>query len=54
MSDVTADQIRAMREETGRGLQECKRILQKQALLRELEQATTMDELKRVIRKLIT
>ena len=53
MTEVTADAVKAMRERTGLGLQQCKKILEQEALFDQLERATSIDDLKRIIRHLI-
>jgi translation elongation factor EF-Ts len=46
----TADEVRALREQTGAGLVECKRILQRRWLAEAIERSETIDDLKAVLR----
>ena len=50
---VSANDVRALRERTGLGLAECKRILQNNELHDMLDAAKTVKELKFIIRSLL-
>jgi translation elongation factor EF-Ts len=50
---LEAKQVLEMRERTGLGLHECKRILRKEILLEMLDRATTVEELKAIVKAII-
>ena len=53
MREITADAVRAMREERGCGMIEAKRILTKRILSEACAEAQTVDDLRPIILKLI-
>lgn len=50
---VQVETVRAMRERTGFGMQECRRTLLRAAMLQALDSATRVDELREVLRVLV-
>jgi hypothetical protein len=53
MTGPTAAEIRVYRDTHGVGMMEARRILVREHLIKQLDDASTVDELKAVIRRLI-
>ena len=53
LCNCSADDIKALREKTGWGLLECKRHFERKGLLEAVDKATSVDELKAILRCLI-
>ena len=49
MRDFTADEVKAMRERTGLGMQECKRIIKGKIIREAIAEATTVEQLRLVL-----
>lgn len=53
MRQVTAEEVRTMREESGMGMMECKKILLKNIMREACAEAQTVDDLRPIILQLI-
>lgn len=51
---ITAEDVRAERERSGRGMMECKRSFEKREILQLIDSAATVAELKDILRWLVT
>ena len=51
--EPTAEQLREMRERTGLGFEECKKIFLKERLLIAIDIARTMEDIKPILYKLV-
>lgn len=51
-SAITADQLRQLREETGLGLMDCKRMMQREAVLAYIDKADDLD-VRSILRRLV-
>ena len=49
MRDSTADEVKAMRERTGLGMQDCKRIIKGKIIREAVAEATTVEQLRLVL-----
>ncbi len=49
MRDATADEVKAMREKTGLGMLDCKRIIKGRIVREAVAEATTVEQLRLIL-----
>ena len=49
----SANQVRELRETSGLGLMECKRILEGEELMRDIEDATSFNDVRSILRRIV-